>query len=112
MLFAPAVLAENTVMVNGVLVNSPLNGNQGGLDGTFNTLFGIARTIVSGITGILAIVMVFIFTWKAFQFARTGDNPSERVKAINGMIFFFIGAACFGAASLITGVFSGMLQGI
>lgn len=99
-----------TTMVNGVLVNTPSTG--GGMDETFNKLFTIARTIVAGITGILSIVMVFIFAWKAFQFARTGDNPSERVKSINGMIFFFIGAACFGAASLITGVFSGMLTGI
>lgn len=99
LLLSPAVLAEPTDMA-------------GGLNSTFETLFDIARTLVSGITGILSIVMVFIFTWKAFQFARTGDNPSERAKAINGMIFFFIGAACFGAASIITGVFSGMLTGI
>lgn len=50
----------SAAMVNGVYVAE--NTPTGGLDGTFNTLFDIARTIVSGITGILAIVMVFIFT--------------------------------------------------
>lgn len=59
LVFASHVFAT-AVMVNGELVNQPVE--TGGLDGTFNTLFDIARSVVSGITGILSIVMVFIFT--------------------------------------------------
>jgi len=64
--------------------------------------------ITTGVTLVLTAVMTLVFVWKAFQFARTGDNPSERAKAINGMIFFFIGAACFGTASAITMFLTGL----
>lgn len=105
------LLIAQSLLVTPVFAEPEAPVIGGGIESTFDNLFNIANTIVSGITGILSVVMVLIFTWKAFTFARTGDNPSERAKAINGLIFFFIGAACFGAASLITGVFSGMLLG-
>ena len=65
--------------------------------------------LIAGVTGLMAIVMVAIFAYKAFTLSRVGDNPSERAKTIQGMIFFFIGAACFGAASMLTGLFYGLL---
>lgn len=75
----------------------------------FNQIFGNARVLIAGVTGLMAIVMVAIFAYKAFTLSRVGDNPSERAKTIQGMIFFFIGAACFGAASMLTGLFYGLL---
>ena len=71
----------------------------------FNTIMSKGRIILSGVTGVLAIVMVGLFTWKAFSLAKSSDSPQERARCIQSMIFYFIGAACFGAASLFAGLF-------
>lgn len=50
LIFASSVFATNTVTT------------PNGIDTTFDKLFDLASSIVSGITGILSIVMVFIFS--------------------------------------------------
>lgn len=103
LLVSPSVFATDVVTTTDPSTNVDVGG-------AFDVLTDLMQQLTVGITGVLSAVMTIVFIWKAFQFARTGDNPSERAKAINGMIFFFIGAACFGAASGITYIFQHTLQ--
>lgn len=106
-------LLNTNLDANGTL-NVPGAGATGngatGAANAFNDIYDVLRVVVQGITGVMAIVMVGIFAYKAFTLSRCGDNPSERAKTIQGMIFFFIGAAAFGAASFLTGLFYNMLR--
>ncbi|MEG1299612.1 MAG: pilin [Oscillospiraceae bacterium] len=86
------------------------NNSTTGTVNVFNTIMSKGRLIVSGVTGVLAVVMVGIFTYKAFHLSQSSENPQERAKAINGLIFYFIGAACFGAASLFSGLFYNLFR--
>lgn len=76
----------------------------------FNTILSKGRVIISGVTGIGALIMVGFFLWFTVRLSKSGDNPSERSKCINGLIFFFIGAALFGSASLFSGLFYNMFK--
>lgn len=76
----------------------------------FNTIMDKGRLLVAGVTGVLSVVLVGLFVFKAFNLAKSSDSPQERAKCINGMIFYFIGAACFGGASLFSGLFYNLFK--
>lgn len=111
------VSADGNVDLGGAELGSDgklkIPGAGGNSDGNtvsvFNTIMDKGRIIIAGITGVLAIVMVGLFTWKAFNLSKSSDNPSERSKCISSMIFYFIGAALFGGASLLSGLFYNLL---
>lgn len=69
----------------------------------FNKAFTIARYIVAGVTGICSIALVGVFAYKGFKVAVAGSNPKARQEAIQGMLYAAIGAALFGASSLLAG---------
>ena len=110
-----AVLAEDP---NCDLSNLKLGANgtitgcdtTGDMSTTGNNILGKGRTLVSLVTGVAAIVLLIIFIIKAVALARSGDNPSERQRAIQGLIDLFIGIALLGSASLITGMFWNFLK--
>lgn len=108
-----AVLAEDcdlsNLKVNG---DGTITGcdTTGDMATTGNNILGKGKTLVSLVTGIAAIVLIIIFIIKAVALARSGDNPSERQKAIQGLIYLFIGIALLGSASLVTGMFWNFLK--
>lgn len=75
-----------------------------GLVSAFQKFMDKANVIVAGVTGILTIIMVLLFIWKCFEFAKASNNPSARANAITGIIVFAIAAALFGSATLFTGL--------
>ena len=99
------------VTMDGDKLNVP--GAENGTQGTtnmFNIIFSRFRLIISGITGVLSLALVVIFAYKAFNLAKSSDSPQERAKSIQGLIFYFIGAACFGAASFFAGLGYNLLR--
>lgn len=102
----------NTKLTNdGLNVPGAPTGNGGGTDGivkTFNTFMDQFKVIITGVTGILAMVMVGLFVWKCFEFAKSSSNPSARANAVTGIIVFLIAAALFGSASLFVGLAYGV----
>lgn len=113
-----AVSADDYVDLNSAKLDNSgkLNIDGSNANGTsntvnvFNTVMDKGRIIIAGISGVLSIIMVGLFIWKAFNFAKAGDNPQERARCMNGMIFFFIGAALLGAASMLSGLFYNILK--
>lgn len=85
-----------------VVPNKEEGGN--GLVGAFQQFMDKANVIVAGVTGCLTIIMVLLFTWKCFEFAKSSNNPGARANAITGIIVFAIAAALFGSATLFTGL--------
>lgn len=108
-----AVLAEDCDLSNLKLgENGTITGcdTAGNMTTTGNNILGKGRTLVSMVTGVAAIVLLIIFIIKAVALARSGDNPSERQRAIQGLIYLFVGIALLGSASLITGMFWSFLK--
>ena len=106
-----AVFAENIISGGDFLSNTTGDAGVGnGIGQAFGKLENVATQIVQGLSGVLAIVMVGCFAWKAFTLSRVGDNPAERAKTIQGMLLFFIGAAAFGAAYFFVGLFVNILR--
>lgn len=100
-------LTNTTLDSNGNLVvqgAAEAGSDNAGLIGAFNTFMDKANVIVAGVTGCLTIVMVLLFIWKCFEFAKASNNPSARASAITGIIVFAIAAALFGSATLFTGL--------
>ena len=96
---------DGTLSIKGENANSTK-----GTVNIFNTMFVKGRMIIAGVTGLLAIVMLGLFTYKAFNLAKASDSPQERARCINGMIVYFIGAACFGSAAKFAGLFYNLLR--
>ena len=107
-----ADLTNVSIDSNGKLV-VPGAAESNGVEGTVNAftkIMNVARTVVSGITGLISIALIAVLAMKAFQLSKCGDNPSERAKVTQGIIWYFIAVVIFGATSLLTGVFYNMLH--
>ena len=81
-----------------------------GITKAFNDIMDKLDVAIAGFTGILTIIMVGLFAWKAFQLAKASDNPNDRQKCITGMIWFAIGAAIFGSITMFMGLFYNFLN--
>lgn len=77
----------------------------------FTNIQDKGKILVSGITGLAAIALLILFIIKAVKLGNSGENPSERSKAISSMIWLFIGIALLGGASVVTSLFWGVLKG-
>lgn len=121
-LFATNVFATETTggqlgtqagckMEKGVLVCDVIDKNLNE-DTIWNTIFDSVQGIVTGVSGVLTIIMVLLFIWKAFNFAKSSDNPSERSKCVTGMIVYCIAAALFGASTVIVGLMFGVFSSL
>ena len=106
------VLAEGEGLLSYDIKTGNLKEGAGSTDmeGTFVNLQSTGRVIVSGITGLAAIVLLIIFILRAVKLGQSGDNPSERQRAIQGLIYLFIAIALLGGASVITSMFWGALK--
>ena len=102
-------LFNTTLNESGVQI--PGSDEPGGVTSTFNTMIDVAREFVSGVMGIISVVLVGLFAVKMFQFMKDSGNANARAQHIQGIISFAIGAACFGAASLFTGLFYNAIRG-
>lgn len=77
---------------------------------TFQKVFDKYRVLISGISGVVAITMLLLFILQAFRLGNSAHNPSERQKAMNGLIWLGIATAISGSVSLFAGLFYNMLK--
>ena len=76
----------------------------------FNDLFKKYRTVISGVSGIVALSMLLFFIVQVFRLADSAQNPKQRAQAMSGLIWIGIATALAGSVSLFTGLFYGMLK--
>jgi cellobiose-specific phosphotransferase system component IIC len=77
---------------------------SGNMVETANSVLGKERTMISIITAIAAGIMIIFFIIKAVQLGKSGDNPSERSRAIGALIILFIAIALLGGISIFSGL--------
>lgn len=79
-------------------------------DKGFNDIFTKYRTVIAGVSGLVAISMLLFFIVQAFRLGSSAHNASERQKAIQGLIWIGIATAISGSVSLFAGLFYGMFK--
>lgn len=67
----------------------------------WNWIYGKGKIILTGITGICALICTGILIVAAVKFAGSGGNPQGRHSAMVGILVGAIGTALLGGASLI-----------
>lgn len=78
--------------------------------GAWTTLIEKYKNFIVGFSGIAAVTMVAAFILQFMKLGTTAGNPSERSKAVSGILWTGIAAALLGAVSLITGIFYGFIN--
>ena len=68
------------------------------------------RNFIVGISGIGAVAMVMFFIFNLLKLGATSGNPSERSKALSGLVWSGIAAAGLGSVTVIVGFFYSALQ--
>ncbi|MBR5180568.1 MAG: hypothetical protein IKW90_17470 [Lachnospiraceae bacterium] len=68
---------------------------------TWNTIFQKYKVIITGISGLATLTFIAIFVILMLKLAKSSDNPTERSKILNGVIWTCIALALTGSATLI-----------
>lgn len=63
------------------------------------------RNFIIGISGLGAVAMVMFFIFNFMKLGATSGNPSERTKALTGLIWSGVAAAGLGSVTIIVGFF-------
>lgn len=98
--------------VNVSVVNGQLQIDGGGTGfgnansaSAWGTLFTKYRNFIVGISGIGAISMIVFFVVQFMKLGASAGNPSERTKALVGVLWTGLAAAGLGAVVIIVGFF-------
>ena len=67
-------------------------------------------SLVVGITGLISVIMVGVFAFKAFELAKSSSNPADRQKSIQGLIYSLVAFSILGSISVWITIFTGLLQ--
>lgn len=73
--------------------------------GAWGTLIKKYKNFITGVSAVAAVTFVILFIIKFLNLGTSANNPSERAKAITGIIWTGIAAACTGCVALIVGIF-------
>lgn len=68
---------------------------------TWNTIFQKYRVVITGISGIATLSFLAIFIILMLKLAKSADNPTERSKVLNGVLWTGIALALTGSATLM-----------
>lgn len=102
-------LPSVTVKDNGsVEYTGDLKKKKGGK--AWSDLIEKYRFFIAGISGIAAVSMILFFIINFMKLGASSGNPSERSKAIMGLIFSGLAAAGLGAVTFIVGIFFNALS--
>jgi len=63
------------------------------------------RNFIIGISGVGAVTMVALFIKQFIKLGSCADNPMERSRALQGVLWTGVAAAALGAVAIITGFF-------
>lgn len=104
----------SVVVENGlpVVIDEPKDiwASVKGSDDAWNNLYNFTGALVAGITGLVSIIMVGVFVYKAFELTRSSSNPAERQKAIQGLGYTLVAIAILGSISVWISLFYGLLK--
>ena len=88
--------------------NASLSVEMGGFTShseSWTNFLGKYKNFIVGIAGVGAVTMVALFIRQFIKLGSTADNPMERSRALQGVLWTGIAAAALGAVAIITGFF-------
>ena len=68
---------------------------------TWNTLFRKYKVVITGFTGIATLTFLILFIMQLVRLSAAANNPTERSKALQGILWIGIALALSGSATLI-----------
>lgn len=71
----------------------------------WNNFIAKYKFFISGIAGVCAVTLIVVFIINFLKLAASAGNPSERSKALVGILWSGIAAVGLGAVALIVGFF-------
>jgi len=77
---------------------------------TWNTIFAKYKVIITGFSGILTLTFVILFLINIFRVGATADNPTDRRKALIGVLWTGLAAAGCGSVTMICALFWNALK--
>lgn len=97
-------LPDVTISTDGVTATGDMARDKDMAD-SWNDFIDKYRFWISGIAGIAAVSMILFFIIQFMKLGASAGNPSERSKAISGLVFAGIAAAGLGGVAIIVGFF-------
>lgn len=68
---------------------------------TWNTIFKKYKVVITGFTGIATLTFLILFIVQLVRLSAAANNPTERSKALQGILWIGIALAGSGSATLI-----------
>lgn len=68
---------------------------------TWNTIFKKYKVIITGFTGIATLTFLILFILQLVKLSAAANNPTERSKALQGILWIGIALAGSGSATLL-----------
>lgn len=68
------------------------------------------RNFIVGFSGLGSVAMVMFFIFNLLKLGATSGNPSERTKALTGLVWSGVAAAGLGSVTVIVGFFYSALK--
>ena len=68
---------------------------------TWNTIFKKYKVVITGFTGIATLTFLILFILQLVKLSAAANNPTERSKALQGILWIGIALAGSGSATLI-----------
>lgn len=97
-------LPDVTISADGVTATGDMARDKD-MSESWNDFIDKYRFWISGIAGIAAVSMILFFIIQFMKLGASAGNPSERSKAISGLVFAGIAAAGLGGVAIIVGFF-------
>ena len=91
-------------------LNTTFDDQSGNSTKTWNTIFKKYRIAIVGISGVLTLTFIVLFLINFFKVGAASDNPTERRKALIGVLWTGLAAAGSGSVTLICSLFWNALK--
>lgn len=104
------VFAEGDGVLGYDIGSGTIKGGAKDLTEAGTKLQDKGQTIYYIIVGLALIVVLAILVFHGVKLAKSGDNPSERSRAISGIIYTIVAAAIIGGAVTLLSTFFNVLN--
>jgi len=95
---------------NGKLEYGGAYGKDKKQSDVWNKIFVEYKGIIMGITGLGTLTMVALFIINFIKLGQAANNPSEKSRALSGLLWTGIAAAGLGGVTIFVGLAQGLLK--
>ena len=96
--------------LSGYFYNENLKKETGATEQAWNFVFAEYRGVIAGVCGICTLTFIVIFLFTFVKIASSTSNPQQRAELSKSLIWIGLGAAGFGAVTIILSLGFGLFQ--